>query len=64
MSHPEYHDLNFEKLNKLYQEAGLEVNSIFGIPFNLGFFYRVGPYATANFSSNFAIQLKLNILGF
>ncbi len=64
MSHPEYHDLNFEKLNKLYQEAGLEVNSIFGIPFNLGFFYRVGPYATANFSSNFAVQLKLNILGF
>ena len=64
MKHPEYHNFAFQKLDRLYQEVGLEVNDILGTPFNLGFFYRVGQYANNNFKDNFALQLKLNILGF
>ena len=58
------HDFEFEKLNHFYQEIGLEANNFLGSPFNLGFFYRVGYYATPTFKENFAIQLKLNFLGF
>lgn len=64
MKNPEFHDFEFQKLDHLYQEIGLESNNFLGSPFNLGFFYRVGYYATDQFKENFAIQLKLNFLGF
>ncbi|MCQ4034713.1 DUF5686 family protein [Kaistella montana] len=64
MKNPEYHQFEFQKLNHLYQEIGLESNHFLGTPFNLGFFYRVGYYSTPSFKENFAIQLKLNFLGF
>ena len=61
---PEFHQIKFETLNKLYQEVGVEWNNFLSTQFNLGFFYRVGPYQTSNFTDNFAIQLKLKVLGF
>lgn len=61
---PEFHQIKFETLNKLYQEVGVEWNNFLSTQFNLGFFYRVGHYQTNNFTDNFAIQLKLKILGF
>lgn len=64
MQHTEYHQLAFVKLDHLYQEAGLEWNNFLSTQFNLGFFYRVGYYATPNFTQNFAIQFKLKLLGF
>lgn len=64
MKNPEYHNFQFQKLDHLYQEIGLESNHFLGSPFNLGFFYRVGHYSTPTFQENFAIQLKLNFLGF
>ncbi|MGA9212168.1 DUF5686 family protein [Kaistella sp.] len=64
MKNPEIHQFEFQKLNHFYQEIGLEANNFLGSPFNLGFFYRIGHYATPTFSENFAIQLKLNFLGF
>lgn len=64
MKNPEQHNFDFSKLDHLYQEVGFEVNHFLGTPFNLGFFYRVGYYATDSFKENFAVQLKLNVLGF
>ena len=64
MKNTAIHDFKFEKLNHFYQEIGLEANNFLGSLFNLGFFYRVGYYATPTFKENFAIQLKLNFLGF
>lgn len=64
MSHPEYHNFQFEPLNHLYQEIGLECNNFLSTKFNLGFFYRVGHYQTTNFKENFAFQLKFSPLGF
>ncbi len=64
MKNPQDHNLNFQKLDHLYQEIGFEYNHFLGTPFNLGFFYRIGHYATGNFNENFALQLKLNFLGF
>lgn len=64
MKNPQEHNFEFEKLDHYYQEIGLESNNFLGSPFNLGFFYRVGHYATDSFKQNFAIQLKLNFLGF
>lgn len=64
MKNPEYHGLEFQKLDHLYQEIGLESNHFLGTPFNLGFFYRVGHYSTLPFKENFAVQLKFNFLGF
>lgn len=64
MKNPQHHDFQFQKLDHFYQEIGLESNNFLGSPFNLGFFYRVGHYATDNFKQNFAVQLKLNFLGF
>lgn len=64
MKDPEQHNFEFSKLDHLYQEVGFEVNHFLGTPFNLGFFYRVGYYATDAFKENFAVQLKLNVLGF
>lgn len=58
------HQFNFQKLDHLYQELGLEYNNFLSTSFNLGLFYRVGHYATGKFSDNFAIQLKLRLLGF
>lgn len=64
MKNPQDHQFQFQKLDHLYQEIGLETNNFLGTPFNLGFFYRVGYYSTPIFKDNFAIQLKLNFLGF
>lgn len=64
MKNPEYHNFDFEKLDHLYQEVGLEWNNFLSSRFNLGFFYRVGHYNTSKFSDNFAIQFKLKLLGF
>lgn len=64
MKNPQDHQFQFQKLNHLYQEIGLETNNFLGTPFHLGFFYRVGYYATDNFKDNFAIQLKFKFLGF
>lgn len=64
MKHPEYHDFRFRKLDHLYQEVGLEWNNFLSTYFNLGLFYRVGYYTTANFKQNFAIQFKLKLLEF
>lgn len=64
MKNPELHQFDFQPLDHFYQEIGLEANNFLGSPFNLGFFYRVGHYATPTFKENFAIQLKLNFLGF
>lgn len=64
MSSPQNHELNFQPLNKLYQEVGLEWNNFLSSHFNLGFFYRVGHYHTPGFKGNFAVQLKLKLLGF
>lgn len=64
MKNPEYHQFDFQKLNHLYQETGLEWNNFLSTRFNLGFFYRIGHYKTAKFNENFAVQLKLRLLGF
>lgn len=64
MKNPEIQQFQFEKLNHLYQETGLEWNNFLGSQFNIGFFYRVGHYASSDFKHNFAIQLKLKVLGF
>ncbi|MGL6037877.1 MAG: hypothetical protein ACRC0E_03170, partial [Soonwooa sp.] len=58
------HQFNYNKLDHLYQEVGLEYNNFLSTGFNLGLFYRVGHYSTNKFSENFAIQLKLKLLGF
>lgn len=62
MRNPEYHQLEFEKLDHLYQEVGLEWNNFLSSWFNLGLFYRVGHYQTDKFSDNFGLQFKLKFL--
>jgi len=64
MKNPEDHQFQFEKLNHLYNEVGLEWNNFLSSQFNLGFFYRLGYYNTPSFKNNFAIQFKLKLLGF
>ncbi|MGC4129871.1 MAG: DUF5686 family protein [Bergeyella sp.] len=64
MKNPEFHQFNFQKLDHLYNEIGLEWNNFLSSQFNLGFFYRIGHYATPRFKDNFAIQFKTKILGF
>ena len=64
MKNPEYHQFDFSPLDHLYQEVGLEYNNFLSSRFNLGFFYRVGHYATNNFKDNFAVQLKFKFLEF
>lgn len=64
LHHPEYHQFEFKKIDRLYNEIGLEWNSFLSTSFNLGFFYRVGYYNTPKFIDNFALQLKLKLLGF
>ena len=64
MKNPEYHQFDYSPLNHLYQEIGLENNNFLSTKFNLGLFYRVGYYNTSKFADNFAIQLKLKVLGF
>lgn len=64
MKNPEYHNFEFQPLDHLYQEIGIENNNFLSSRFNLGFFYRVGHYNTPVFRENFAIQLKFSPLGF
>ncbi len=64
MKNPQFHNFQYQKLNHLYQEIGLEYNHFLGTAFNLGFFYRVGYYATPSFIENFGLQLKISFLGF
>lgn len=64
MKHQEYHDFQFQKLDHLYQEVGIECNNFLSSYFNLGVFYRIGYYTTTSFKQNFAIQFKLKLLEF
>ncbi|MDY0930506.1 DUF5686 family protein [Chryseobacterium sp. CFBP8996] len=64
MKNKEFHQFEFQKLDHLYNELGLEWNNFLSSQFNLGFFYRVGHYNTPKFKDNFAIQFKLKLLGF
>ena len=64
MKNKEFHQFEFEKLDHLYNELGLEWNNFLSSQFNLGFFYRVGYYSSPKFKDNFAIQFKLKLLGF
>lgn len=64
MKNPEFHQFEFQNLNHLYNEVGLEWNNFLSSQFNLGFFYRVGHYNTPGFKDNFAVQFKFKILGF
>jgi hypothetical protein len=64
MKNENIHQFGFQKLNHLYQEVGVEWNNFLSTQFNVGFFYRVGHYATNNFNNNFALQFKFNFLGF
>lgn len=64
MKRPQNHQFEFQKLDKLYQEVGLEWNNFLSSYFNLGLFYRVGYYTTGNFKENFALQFKLKLLHF
>lgn len=64
MKNPEFHQFDFQKMDHLYNEVGLEWNNFLSSQFNLGFFYRVGHYSTNRFKDNFAIQFKLKLLGF
>lgn len=64
MKNMSQHNFDYQKLNHLYQELGLEYNNFLSTSFNLGLFYRVGYYATGKFSDNIAVQLKLKLLGF
>lgn len=64
MKNMEIHHFDFQKLNRFYQEVGAEWNAFLGLPFNLGFFYRLGHYQTPNFKDNFAVQLKLKFFEF
>ena len=61
---PEYHKMSFEKLNHLYQEAGVEWNNFLGTSFNLGVFYRIGYYQTDNFYDNVGFQIRWNLFQF
>ncbi|MDO5616713.1 MAG: hypothetical protein Q4G16_11015 [Cruoricaptor ignavus] len=58
------HNFQFQKMDRLYQEAGLEWNNFLSSRFNLGFFYRIGYYQTTKFNENFAVQFKFKFLGF
>ncbi len=64
MAKPDLHHFSYSELNKLYSEAGAEWNNFLGTPFNLGVFYRIGPYRTSIMKENLAIQLKLALLKF
>ncbi|WP_185113216.1 MULTISPECIES: hypothetical protein [unclassified Chryseobacterium] len=64
MKRPQNHQFEFQQLDKLYQEVGLEWNNFLSSYFNLGLFYRVGYYTTGNFKENFALQFKLKLLQF
>ncbi|MBD8082582.1 hypothetical protein [Chryseobacterium caseinilyticum] len=64
MKRPQNHQFDYQQLDKLYQEVGLEWNNFLSSYFNLGLFYRVGYYTTGNFKENFALQFKLKLLQF
>lgn len=64
MKNPEQHHFEFQKLDHLYQEVGLEWNNVLLRFFDFGVFYRVGYYSTSKFSDNFDVKLKLNLLEF
>ena len=64
MKNPEYHQFDFQKLDHLYQEVGLEWNNFMSSFFNLGVFYRVGYYNVDSFKDNFGVQFKLKFLEF
>lgn len=64
MRRPQNHQFEYQQLDKLYQEVGMEWNNFLSSFFNLGLFYRVGYYTTGNFKENFALQFKLKLLQF
>jgi hypothetical protein len=56
----QHQGINFSTLNKLYSEAGFEINRlIFG--FGLSFAYRYGGYHLPNFEDNLAFKFTFNI---
>lgn len=61
MNHTERHqEIEFDRLNKGYYEAGLELNKIlFG--FGLSFAYRYGAYHLPEFEDNVAVKFTFNI---
>ncbi|MDQ1095436.1 MULTISPECIES: DUF5686 family protein [Chryseobacterium] len=52
----------FMVLDHYYQEAGLIWNRFLGTNFGIGFSYRLGYYRTSEFSNNFGIKIKFNVL--
>lgn len=56
----QHQGVNFGTLNKLYSEAGFEINKLlFG--FGLSFAYRYGGYHLPNFGDNLAFKFTFNI---
>lgn len=64
MENAHHHATEFQPLDKLYQEVGVEWNNFLSSWFNLGIFYRVGHYSTPVFSENIGFQFKFRLLGF
>lgn len=52
--------LNFQTMDQVYQEAGLEVGSLFGKMLGLGFYYRFGAYHLNDFEKDFSAKLIIN----
>lgn len=62
MKHKENHgNMNFNKLNNYFHEAGIEVNNILFKTFGLGLYYRLGAYSEHRFEDNLHLKLTVNL---
>lgn len=62
MRHRDDHqDFSFKIPNKIYQEAGVEMNQIFFGVLGVGAYYRIGNYAYDDFKRNFLVKLTLRL---
>ena len=62
MKHKENHgNMNFNKLNNYFHEAGIEVNNILFKTFGLGLYYRLGAYSEHKFEDNLHLKLTINL---
>ena len=52
--------LEFQQMDQIYQEAGLEVGSLFGKLLGIGVYYRFGAYNLGDFEKDFSAKLILN----
>lgn len=52
--------INFQEMNKVYQEAGLEINNLFLKVFGLGLYYRFGAYNQDDFENDFSLKATFN----